>query len=54
MKLIQHFLCELCTHAIGRAIESNQVEFVVCAKNAPDFPIDRKCSEFTVEADVLR
>ena len=52
MKVIQQYLCELCSHAIGRVVGSNQVEFVVCAKNAPGFPIDRNCTEFTLEADV--
>jgi hypothetical protein len=52
MKIIQQYLCELCTNAIGRPVGANQVEFVVCAKDAPGFPIDRKCTEFILEEEV--
>ena len=53
MKVFQRYLCELCANAIVRARGQDEYEFVICAQNTIDFPLSRKCSDFTLEEMML-
>jgi hypothetical protein len=53
MKIIQKYLCELCSHAIARQQGQDQYEFVVCAMNADGFPIEKQCSQFAIEDGIM-
>jgi hypothetical protein len=53
MKVFQRYLCELCSNAIARQHEQDEIEFVVCGAGANGFPIDRRCPSFQFEEGMI-
>jgi hypothetical protein len=53
MKVINRYLCELCSNAIARQRGQDEFEFVVCAAGANGFPIDKRCQQFQFEDGIV-
>lgn len=53
MKIINRYLCELCSNAIARQRGPEEYEFVVCAMGAPGFPVDKRCPQFQFEDGIV-